>query len=157
MNCNQVQVLVRTSPRAMWSRVESQSVQHHLATCAECAMLLENEAAFETQLRSLTEVAPPSDMLAIVMARTASIPRQHAKTPSRQRRLFGSASRSLGVAIALGAYLFSLVFNGAGAQFSVWDHERLVPIMPDAIALVFGAGLLLYVIGLLMRGDEVMR
>ena len=91
------------------------------------------------------------------MARIENLPRQRAKNPSRQRRFLGIASKGVGIAAALGAYLFSLLLNGVGAHFSVWDHELFAPIVPDASTLVFAAGLLLYVAGVLMRRDEVMK
>lgn len=157
MNCKQVQVIVRTAPRALWTSEQRAMVQAHASECVQCADLLAREQRFEEELHSLLEPMPSRDTLPIVMARIENLPKQSANAPSRERELFGSASKAVGIAAALGAYLFSLLVNGEGAHFSIWDDEMLALTMPDASTLVFAVGLALYVVGVLVKGDEVME
>lgn len=157
MNCKQIEVIVRTSPKALWTSEELKSVQAHASECAQCAAFLEREKHLEDELHALFEPTPSKDILPIVMAQIENLPKRHANAPSRERQLFGSASKAIGVAAALGAYLFSLLMTGEGAHISLWDEELLALTMPDASKLIFAAGLLLYVIGVMIKGDEEMR
>jgi anti-sigma factor RsiW len=116
MNCKQVEVVVRTTPRSLWTPGQIAAVQSHASDCAECTALLAREQRFESELQSLFEPTPSSDVLPIVMAQIENLPRQHAKTPSRQRQFLGIASKGVGIAAALGAYLFSLIVNGVGSN-----------------------------------------
>ena len=157
MNCKQVEVIVRTSPRAMWTPDQREAVQSHANECPECTALLKRESQLEDELQALFEPAPSRDVLPIVMARIENLPKQRANPPSRERQLFGSASKAIGIAAALGAYLFSLIMTGEGAHISLWDEELLALTVPDASTLIFAAGLLLYVVGVMVKGDEHMQ
>ena len=157
MNCKQVEVVVRTAPRALWTPEQLQSVEAHAGECGQCAALLERERHLDDELRALFEPTPSKDILPIVMARIENLPKQRVKAASRERQFFGSASKGIGIAAALGAYLFSLIMTGEGAHISIWDEELLALTIPDTSTLIFAAGLLLYVVGVLMKGDEEME
>ena len=157
MNCKQVEVIVRTTPRALWTPEQLTSLQAHAGECTQCAAFLEREKHLEDELHALFEPTPSKDILPIVMARIENLPKQRANAPSSERQIFGSASKGIGIAAALGAYLFSLLMTGEGAHFSIWDDELLALTMPDASTLVFAAGLLLYVFGVMVKGDEEME
>lgn len=144
MNCKQSQVLIRTLPRSEWSVHERQAADAHVSTCAECARLLQAEQRLDATLQSLFEPRPPNTIAPVVMARIHSQPRYHAPAPRRARSALSALSRWLGVAAAIGAYLFSFV-QGAGTVLSI---PFLAPAAMNASTMVFAGGLLLYLGGL---------
>ncbi len=144
MNCKQSQLLIRTLPRSEWSAHERQAIDAHVSMCADCTRLLHDEQRLDSTLQSLFEPQPPNTITPVVMARIHSQPGRRAPVPSRARRTLSALSRWIGVAAAIGAYLFSLVQGGG----TVLSTPFLTPAAMNASTMVFAAGLLLYLGGL---------
>lgn len=150
MNCKQSQAFIRTVPRSEWSAHEREVVDEHVRTCAECALILEDELRIDAELRTLFEPEPPNTIVPVVMARIHS--QHHARAPSPTRRALSTSSRWLGLSTAVGAYLFSFV-QGQWSTLPLSQADTvlqalLAPSIMSVSTLVFAGGLLLYLVGL---------
>lgn len=70
MRCEQIQPSLLDYSKGLLTAPESDDVRTHIADCAECAALLEEEVAFSMRLATQPEVQPTSDVWALVRAKT---------------------------------------------------------------------------------------
>jgi hypothetical protein len=84
---------------------ELRTVQAHVATCAECAAILQEYRQVRSAMRSLSQPAPPAELRAAVFAKA---------TPAYRRRaaVLTFGQRGLSYA-ALAAAVIAIVFTGA--------------------------------------------
>ena len=127
-------------PRREWNEVQRAAVSVHLDTCDLCRAELAMEEELEFMLRAIPLQEAPQATTAIVLARCARLER----SPHRAKQTRTIASRAaaiVGVGMALGAYLFSLLL--ADEEGLILDLLSLTP-----ASLFVALGVLLFLLGL---------
>ena len=158
MNCERSQTLIRTLPRSEWTAQQRERIDEHAGRCAECRTLLEAEKQLDSELYSLFEPEPPSTVAPVVMARITRTPLQHASAPIGAVRVLSTASRWIGVTVAIGAYVFALM-QGESSTLTLSHLGTMLegawaPPITAVSTMVFAFGLLLYLVGLFVSERE---
>jgi hypothetical protein len=159
MTCAHVRDLVDAGPLADYPPAHWDAARHHASQCAECGEAWRAMSALDADLSSLPSPAIPADFASSVLARIATLEQRPPLLPIAEDAATTLPSRWPGWATAVGGVTASLAIAMAlssgntlaaefGPQGSRWASSLSVIPSSAPGALMFTAGLLLYLVGL---------
>lgn len=149
MTCMHVLGLIDAGPCADYPRAHLDIAWQHARHCPTCGPALEAATTLAADLAALSQLAPPPDMTASILARVARV--EHAQSAAPSRAHDWSVWPTLGaLVVGLAIVLSMLPAPVHIASFRTGSMTSAPAAMPTTIAeaLALAAGLVLYAAGL---------